>query len=87
MNTAAATNTMAAFTDIATLSAEDMLKLRARADARVADILGFTTGIEEFDWYLRHYEGQREECLDEGDITGAILAEFILTGLERALTQ
>lgn len=86
MNTAIAMN-MTALADTTILSADDMLKLRARADARVVDILAFATTVQELDWYLRHYTEQRREAIDEGNVSAAILAEFILAGLERALAQ
>lgn len=76
-----------AMTDIVILSARTMMDLQAKAQERVDDILDSTMTINELDAWLRHYAGQRQEAVDEGDISAAILAEYILTGLERALAQ
>jgi hypothetical protein len=71
---------------ITTLSAQTMLDLQARAQARVSDILEFTRDVETVDWYLRHYTEQRREAINEGDVSAAVWCEYVLTNLERTLT-
>jgi len=77
-------NTMTAIT---TLNPRAMLDLQSKAQARTADILEFATDVETLDWYLKHYTGQRQEAVDEGDASAAIFCEYVLTNLEKALAQ
>ncbi len=70
---------------ISTVSPQAMMELPGKAQARVVDILAFATTVAELDWYLRQYSNQRQEAIDEGDVSAAIFCEYVLTGLERAL--
>lgn len=69
------------------MNAQTMIDLESKAQARVIDIVDFASDGDEIRWFLEHYTQQRNRAIDDYDEAGAILAEYICTGLEKALAQ
>lgn len=80
-------NSTAIADTIPTLSPRAMRDIHSKAQARVADILCSTMTVSELDAWLRHYTTQRQEAIEENDVSAAVWAEYVLAGLEKALAQ
>lgn len=64
-----------------------MIDLESKAQETVNDLIDIASDSDEIRWFLQHYTQQRNRAIDDYDEAGAILAEYICTGLERVLAK